>query len=239
MGGRRGGDFQRLAQLPVHETLASHGFVVAVVLHSVNALNRVLDVPLVIDALLARNATRDDFLFRTIDSHRIGMSGESTGGGTALRVAGGWLENGIVADPRIKAMAVYEPTPFVESDVSTISVPYLVMAGTQSAQSEPIPTLFDTTVLATARVYVEDPQAVHISYQTGICSRIDETREATLVANPAQPDPLDNLTTLPSGLRACSAALSPAGAAACLAWNMGEITSCPLPFALCTFTLLC
>ena len=220
-----GGDFQRFAQLPVHETLASHGFVVAVALHSANALNRVLDVPLVIDALLARNATRDDFLFRTIDPRRIGMSGESTGGGTALRVAGGWLENGIVADPRIKAMVVYEPTPYVEGDVSTILVPYLVMAGTQSAQSEPIPTLFDTTVLATPRVYVENPQAVHISYQTGICSRIDETREATLVANPAQPDPLDNLTTLPSGLRACSAALSPAGAAACLAWNMGEITS--------------
>ncbi len=220
-----GGDFQRFSQLPVHETLASHGFVVAVALHSANALNRVLDIPLVIDAMLARSATTDDFLFGTIDPDRIGISGESTGGATALRVAGGWLENGIVADPRIKAMVVYEPASYVAGDVSTISVPYLVMGGTQSAISETIPTLFDTTVLATPRVYVENPQAVHLSYQTAICSRIDETREATLVANPAQPDPLDNLTILPSGLRACSAALSPAGAAACLAWNMGEITS--------------
>ena len=70
------------------------------------------------------------------------------------------MENGIVADPRIKAMVVYEPASYVAGDVSTISVPYLVMGGTQSAISQTIPTLFDTTVLATPRVYVENPQAV-------------------------------------------------------------------------------
>jgi hypothetical protein len=198
---------------------------VAVALHSGNALNRVLDLPLVIDAMLALDATTDDILSGTIDADRIGISGESTGGATALRVAGGWLENGIVADPRIKAMVVYEPTPFVVGDVSTISLPYLVMGGTQSAASQTIPTLFNATVFATPRMYVENPDAVHISYQTGICARIDETREAALVANPAQPEPLTNLITLPSGLRACNASLSPAAAAACLAWNMGEITS--------------
>jgi hypothetical protein len=101
----------------------------------------------------------------------------------------------------------------------------LVMGGTQSAMSQTIPTLLDATVFATPRIHVENPQAVHISYQTGICSRIDETREAALAANAAQPEPLTNLTTLPSGLRVCNAALSPAAAAACLAWNMGEITS--------------
>ena len=224
-GQAAGGDFQRLSELPVHETLASHGFVVAVALHSGNALNRVVDLPLVIDAMLARHATTDDFLFGTIDPDRIGISGVSTGGATALRVAGGWSENGIVADPRIKAMVVYEPSLYVESDVSTISFPYLVMTGTQSAISQTIPTLFDATVFATPRIHVTNPDAVHISYQTGICSRIDETREAALAANPAQPEPLTNLTTLPSGLRVCNAALSPAAAAACLAWNMGEITS--------------
>ena len=122
-------------------------------------------------------------------------------------------------------MVVYEPSPFSDVDVSTISLPYLVMGGTQSAISETIPSLFDTTVLATPRIYVTNPRAVHISYQTGICSRIDETREAALMANPAQPEPLDDLTTLPSGLRACNPALGAAAASACLAWNMGEITS--------------
>jgi hypothetical protein len=112
-------------------------------------MNRVLDLPLVIDAMLTRNATSGDLLFGSMDPHRIGISGESTGGGTALRVAGGWSENGIVADPRIKAMVVYEPTPFFEVDVSTISLPYMVMSGTQSAVSQTIPSLFETTVLAT------------------------------------------------------------------------------------------
>jgi len=224
-GQAAGSDFQRLSQLPVHETLASHGFVVAVALHSGNALNRVLDLPLVIDTMLARNATIGDFLFGSIDPHRIGISGESTGGGTALRVAGGWSENGIAADPRVKAVVVYEPSPFSEGDVSAISLPYLVMGGTQSAISQTIPSLFDTTVLATPRIYVTNPGAVHISYQTGICSRIDETREAALMANPTQPEPLSNLITLPSGLRVCSPTLGAAAAAACLAWNMGEITS--------------
>ena len=224
-GQAAGADFQRLSQLPVHETLASHGFVVAV-----GASFRECPEPRSRRAARHRcdaGAQRNpgDFLFRSIDRHRIGISGESTGGGTALRVAGGWSENGIAADPRIKAMVVYEPAPFSDVDVSTISLPYLVMGGTQSAISETIPSLFDTTVLATPRIYVTNPRAVHISYQTGICSRIDETREAALMANPAQPEPLDNLTTLPSGLRACSPALSAAAAAACLAWNMGEITS--------------
>jgi hypothetical protein len=222
-GAAAGADFQRLSQLPVHEALASHGFVVVVALHSANALNRVLDVPLVIDVMLARNATAGDLLSGTIDPDRIGISGESTGGGTALRIAGGWSENGVTADPRIKAMAVYEPTPFLVADVRTIARPYLVMGGTQYTVGLAIPDLFDATVLAAPRIYVKNPRAVHISHQTGICSRIDEAREAALTADPAQAEPLDNLITLPSGLRACRPTLGAAAAAACSAWNMGEI----------------
>ena len=157
-GQAAGADFQRFAQLPDHETLASHGFVVAVALHSANALNRVLDLPLVIDTMLARNATTGDFLFGSIDPAPHRHSGESTGGGTALRVAGGWSENGIARRPARQGMVVYEPSPLSEGDVSAISLPYLVMGGTQSAISQTIPSLFDTTVLATPRIYVKNPQ---------------------------------------------------------------------------------
>ena len=45
------------------------------------------------------------------------------------------------------------------------------------------------------------------------------------MANPAQPEPLNTLITLPSGLRVGSPTLGAAAAAECLAWNMGEITS--------------
>jgi predicted dienelactone hydrolase len=39
-----GADFQRVAQLPLHETMASHGFVTAVALHSPNPVARVRDL---------------------------------------------------------------------------------------------------------------------------------------------------------------------------------------------------
>ena len=172
-----GGGFQRFSQLPVHETLASHGFVVAVALHSANPLNRVLDVPLVIDAMLARSATRDDFLFRTIDPGRIGISGESTGGATALRVAGGWLENGIVADPRIKAMVVYEPADYVAGDVSTISC--LTGDGrTQSAGARRFQRC-STPRFSRHRGFTSKSPSRPISYQTGIVTHRRDP-EATL-----------------------------------------------------------
>jgi predicted dienelactone hydrolase len=52
-GGGPGADFQRVAQIPLHETMASHGFVTAVALHAANPVVRVRDLTLVIDALLA------------------------------------------------------------------------------------------------------------------------------------------------------------------------------------------
>jgi dipeptidyl aminopeptidase/acylaminoacyl peptidase len=82
-GPTAGADSQRVSQLPVHEPLASHGFIVVVSLHSADALVRVLDLPLVIDLLLARSATVGDLLEGSVDPARIGVSGFS-----ALPVAG-------------------------------------------------------------------------------------------------------------------------------------------------------
>ena len=104
-----GADFQRVAQIPLHEIMASHGFVTAVALHSADSLVRVRDLSLVIDALLARSAARGDLLARSIDPARIGISGISAGAAAAMGAAGGIEASGIPADPRIKAMVVYEP----------------------------------------------------------------------------------------------------------------------------------
>ena len=79
-----GADFQRVAQIPLHETMASHGFVTAVALHSANAVVRVRDLTLVIDALLARSAASGDPLAGSIDPARIGISGISAGAAAAL-----------------------------------------------------------------------------------------------------------------------------------------------------------
>src|SRR5262245_54796291 len=161
-GGAAGADFQRVAQLPLHETMASHGFVVAVALHSANPVARVSDLPLVIDALLARSTTEGDLLFGSIHSGRIGISGNSAGGASALGAAAGWTVNGIDADPRIKAMVLYEPgSDYSLDDASTIAVPYLIMGGLQSQRGLAVPSLFDATVDATPRIYVQSPHATH------------------------------------------------------------------------------
>jgi predicted dienelactone hydrolase len=212
-GGGAGADFQRISQLPLHELMASHGFVVAVALHSANAVARVRDLPLVIDVLLARGAAAGDLLFRSIDPTRIGISGHSTGGGAAIGAAGGWAANGLVADARIKAMLVYEPTLQASlADASTVTIPYLVMGGLQYRSGLAVPALFDATVLATPRIYVLTPGAAHFNYLTGLGAEIDQTREAALLADPTLPEPLTTRT-----------AANAAAARAYDLWNQGEI----------------
>jgi predicted dienelactone hydrolase len=130
-GGSAGAALQRISQLSLHETLASHRFVVVSIRHSANAIARVRDLPLVIDFMLGAGNP----LSSSIDPERIGISGLSTGGRTSLAVAGGWADPpgdipAIAADPRIKAMVLYEPGRDNSlEDVSTISFSYLVMGG--------------------------------------------------------------------------------------------------------------
>jgi dienelactone hydrolase len=207
-----GTDPRSIANLPLHETMASHGFVVAVALHSANAVARVRDLSLVIDTLLDRSAATCDLLAGSVDPGRIGISGHSTGGGAALATAGGWAANGIAADRRIKAAVVYEPLVISLEDASTIDVPYLVMGGAQSQLGLAVPTLFDATVLATPRIWVLSPNATHLNYTTGAGPEIDQAREQALLADPNMPEPLTTLT-----------ASNAAAAQAYELWNFGEI----------------
>jgi hypothetical protein len=198
-----GADFQRVAQIPVHETMASHGFVTAVALHSANPLVRVRDLTLVIDALLARNTASGDPLAGSIDPARIGISGISAGASAAIGAVGGIEAWGVPAEPRIKAMVVYEPGVEYPVDASRIAIPYLVMGGAQSRYGLAIPALFAETVLALPRIYVLNPSATHLSYWTGMCAEIDQTREAALLADPALPEPLTTrIATNPPAARA-------------------------------------
>ena len=207
-----GADFQRVAQIPLHETMASHGFVTAVALHSANPVVRVRDLRLVIDVLLARNAASGDPLAGSIDPDRIGISGISAGAATAIGAAGGIEAFGVPADTRIKAMVVYEPGLEYPFDAAKVAIPYLIMGGSQSRYGLAIPALFAETVLAQPRIYVLNPSATHLSYATGMCAEIDQTREAALAADPALPEPLTTrIATNPSAARAFDL------------WNMGQI----------------
>jgi hypothetical protein len=192
--------------------MASHGFVVAVALHSANPAARVRDLSVVIDVMLARSADDHDLLCDSINPDRIGISGISAGGAAAIGAAGGWAANDIERDPRIKAMALYEPSILSLDDASTITVPYLVMGGMQHAAGRAIAKLFNATELATPRIFVLTPSATHFNYMTGMGRVIDQTREQALLAHPDIPEPLTTLI--------------PENAAAAQAyelWNMGEI----------------
>jgi predicted dienelactone hydrolase len=211
-GAVAGADFQRVAQFPLHELMATHGFVTVVALHSGNAVTRVLDLPMVIDIMLARNADPDDGFFASIDPTRIGISGYSAGGGAAVSAAAGWAANGIAADPRIKAMLVMEPAVNSLADASTLGIPYMAMGGTQSRFGLAVPDLIEATVVAPQSIYVLTPNATHLSYLTSMASEIDQTREAALLADPTLPEPLTTRT-----------ATNAAAARAYDLWNQGAI----------------
>jgi dienelactone hydrolase len=211
-GAAAGSDFHRVQQLSLHETLASHGFVTVVALHSANEVTRVRDLSLVIDVMLARNAAEDDLLSGSIDPAKIGISGYSAGGGAAVGAAGGWAAHGIVADSRIKAMVVFEPAVRSLVDASTIAIPYLVMGGLQNRFGLAVPALFEATGDASPRIHVLIPNATHHCYQTDNGSEIDQTREAALLADPTLPEPLTTLT-----------ATNAAAARTYFLWNQGAI----------------
>src|SRR5262245_58048737 len=75
-----GSDLHRVQPLSLRHTLASHGFVIIVALHSNNEVTRVRDLSLAIDVMLDRNADPNDLLADSIDADRIGISGYSAGG---------------------------------------------------------------------------------------------------------------------------------------------------------------
>jgi hypothetical protein len=207
-----GADIQRVAQAPVHELLASHGFIVFVALHSANPVARVHDLSLLIDLALERSTDPGDPLDGRVDADRIGVYGFSAGGGSALGVAGGWAAQGIAADPRVKAMVLYEPSIPSLDDAATISIPYLIMGGTQFVIALAVPALFDATTAAVPRIYVKSPGAVHFNYNTSLCDITEETREAALLADPLLPEPLTNFI-----------AGNPAAIVAFTNWNLGAI----------------
>ncbi|HVJ82119.1 MAG TPA: hypothetical protein VNC50_13705 [Planctomycetia bacterium] len=189
-GGSAGADHHRIGQLPVHETLASHGFIVVAPLHAADPVVRVRDLSKVIDVMLAKNAAAGDPFLGRIDSARVGISGMSAGGGAALGIAGGLAAAGISPDPRVKVMVVYEPGIPLLSDARNIRIPYLVMGGLMHAAGVAIPEWYAATTSAPDRIYVQIPDAAHFGFVTGILGELEQVREQALLANPSIPEPL-------------------------------------------------
>lgn len=137
----------RTQSLFLTETLASHGFVVASPDHVGNtavdaiagtevdrgqaALDRVADVSVVIDDVLSRSDDPADALAGSVDPDRIGLTGHSFGGLTAM-LATMTVPEG-PSEPRVEVIAPIAPASFPLSDeqLASITLPTLLVGGTE------------------------------------------------------------------------------------------------------------
>ena len=135
--------------LALCEALASHGFVVVSVGHVGNtttdtengtevsfgeaAAHRPRDVQTTIDGMEALNADASSLIAGIIEEGEVGVTGHSFGGFTALTAAAGYAPSGATPDPRVRAIAPIAPGgyDFLESELTTIDVPTLFLAGTE------------------------------------------------------------------------------------------------------------
>jgi predicted dienelactone hydrolase len=133
------------------ELLASHGFVVASVDHVGNtavelvaggdydrdqvAYDRVLDVEFLISQMLDASAAGEGLLSGTVDPARIGISGHSFGGFTALASVGGYTNDlgTVPGDDRIDAVLAMAPASELNSteELEAVDVPTLLVSGTK------------------------------------------------------------------------------------------------------------
>lgn len=101
-----------------------------------NFMNRTKDVPVVIDALTAWNADKQNPLHDRLDLEHIGMSGHTFGAVTTQAVAGQSAAGGRVSfgDPRLTAAVMMSPSPPALGDpakaFASITIPCLLLTGT-------------------------------------------------------------------------------------------------------------
>lgn len=128
--------------------LASHGFIVVAAEHHGNEqldpegdpdtlVNRPRDLSFLIDRFLAFDAEAGNFLEGAIDGARIGATGHSYGGYTAMALATGSFHLGTFTDARVRAIFPLDGSaqvfvPQFPGIFSTISVPTLLLTGSHS-----------------------------------------------------------------------------------------------------------
>lgn len=143
------------------EAIASHGYVVVAPDHTgntavdrladtetefeVTAFNRPNDVKAVIDAMLDPSRPETTGFVASVDPERIAVTGHSFGGFTTLAMASGYTNSigTFAADPRVDAIIPLAPATgdgtnlLSDADLAAITVPVLVMVGTND-QTTPV-----------------------------------------------------------------------------------------------------
>ena len=129
--------------IPLMETLASHGFIIASPEHTGNtaldrtddqptaASRRVPDVSFVIDTFFKRNTTVDDAFENRFDTSNTGVLGHSFGGTTSIGMITSWADG--PTDPRVKAIFPIAGgvRTFDAEELAAIDVPVFLLGGTE------------------------------------------------------------------------------------------------------------
>ena len=151
----------RFENLVLAAHLASHGYVVVAPDHPGDTLldpgddmtavltNRPRDISFLIDEFLAFDAQNGNVFAGAIDGERIGLTGWSYGGYTALALAAGSFSLGTFTDPRVKAILPLDGSaqvfdPDVPALYSTITAPTLLLGASETEVIAPrLQQLFD------------------------------------------------------------------------------------------------
>jgi predicted dienelactone hydrolase len=135
-------------------------------------INRVHDVSAIIDSLTTWFGNR-------VDVSRIGMMGHSRGTVTALSVAGGSATWGIPVEPRVKAimgMAIGTPAITFAANVSSITLPALLVAGLNDTNSPAVVSQAAYNALGSAdKQIVFISNAVHRSFNSTLCAQMQSS----------------------------------------------------------------
>lgn len=215
------------------ETLASHGFIVIAPTHYrnnffdtvsqpflVTARQRPKDISYSIDYLFARNLdTLDDF-FGSIDESRVGVTGHSFGGFTALALASGYtnafcdtqvdsdygdacVDDGdclstcstatVASDTRVKVIMPVSPAHNILSDaeLESVGLPTLCMAGTAESLSTQCIRPFPLTQVTPSPNFRADViGAAHDAF-ANICDFGNALIDAGICPSSSDPPPCD------------------------------------------------
>lgn len=177
------------------EELASQGFVVVAANHTgdtaidratntsvvpdQNDLNRPADVTRVIDDVLARSNSGNDFLSGHVDASRIGLVGHSYGGYTAVATVSGHTTplGSVEPDRRVKAIVGQAPYTLrlTPAEMALDKVPTMLISGTKDITT---PTATNAmvafqSITGPPVVLVEITGAAHQSF-TDVCTYLDQ-----------------------------------------------------------------
>lgn len=102
-----------------------------------NDINRVLDVTLTIDTLLAQNSDPTKILYKMINGKKIGMAGYSRGIQTALLTSAGFAPYNLQKEPRVKSLFLIDGSLIADrvSLTPTVDVPTLLIAGSPGTEA--------------------------------------------------------------------------------------------------------